>query len=128
MRALGCTATAGPQCRRQGCSGRARHPLLALQPLMRATPCSRHPQRRAARSAQNHQRSASEAGGGSGGAMVKQRMGSVDVAGEVACLRSKVVGLRLANLYDLNAKVGGGRRALGGRLRSKLDVCVRATR
>jgi hypothetical protein len=37
--------------------------------------------------------------------MVKQRMGSVDVAGEVACLKQKVLGLRLANLYDLNAKV-----------------------
>ncbi|KIY97196.1 hypothetical protein MNEG_10764 [Monoraphidium neglectum] len=36
--------------------------------------------------------------------MVKQRMGSVDVAGEVACLRERVVGLRLANLYDLNSK------------------------
>ena len=38
--------------------------------------------------------------------MVKQRMGSVDVAGEVACLKQRVVGLRLANLYDLNPKVG----------------------
>lgn len=37
--------------------------------------------------------------------MVKQRMASADVAGEVSCLKSKVVGLRLANLYDLNAKV-----------------------
>lgn len=36
---------------------------------------------------------------------MKQRMGSVDVAGEVACLRHKVLGLRLANLYDLNTKV-----------------------
>ena len=36
---------------------------------------------------------------------MKQRMGSVDVAGEVASLKPKVVGLRLANLYDLNAKV-----------------------
>lgn len=39
--------------------------------------------------------------------MVKQRMGSVDVAGEVACLKQRVVGLRLANLYDLNPKVSG---------------------
>lgn len=38
--------------------------------------------------------------------MVKQRMASADVAGEVSCLKQKIVGLRLANLYDLNAKVG----------------------
>lgn len=37
--------------------------------------------------------------------MVKQRMSSVDVAGEVACLRQKCIGLRVANIYDLNAKV-----------------------
>jgi hypothetical protein len=48
--------------------------------------------------------------------MVKQRMGSVDVAGEVACLRQRVVGLRLANLYDINAKVSvvGGTGRWGG--------------
>ena len=46
--------------------------------------------------------------------MVKQRMGSVDVAAEVACLREKVLGLRLANLYDLNAKVRGGGGGGGG--------------
>lgn len=33
-------------------------------------------------------------------------MGSVDVAGEVACLKQRLLGLRLANLYDLNGKVG----------------------
>ncbi len=38
--------------------------------------------------------------------MVKQRMSSADVAGEVACLRQRILGLRLANVYDLNAKVG----------------------
>lgn len=37
--------------------------------------------------------------------MVKQRMSSVDVAGEVACLRQRIVGMRMANLYDINAKV-----------------------
>lgn len=37
---------------------------------------------------------------------MKQRMASADVAGEVSCLKEKVVGMRLANLYDLNAKVG----------------------
>jgi hypothetical protein len=38
--------------------------------------------------------------------MVKQRMASADVAGEVSCLKQKILGLRLANIYDLNAKVG----------------------
>jgi hypothetical protein len=37
--------------------------------------------------------------------MVKQRMSSVDVAAEVACLRNSILGLRVANIYDLNAKV-----------------------
>jgi len=37
--------------------------------------------------------------------MVKQRMTSADVAGEVACLQHKVLGMRLANIYDINAKV-----------------------
>lgn len=37
--------------------------------------------------------------------MVKQRMGSADVAGECACLRKQLLGLRVANLYDLNPKV-----------------------
>lgn len=39
--------------------------------------------------------------------MVKQRMSSADVAAEVACLRQRILGLRLANIYDLNPKVGG---------------------
>ena len=39
------------------------------------------------------------------GAMVKQRMTTADVAGEVACLRQRVLGMRVANLYDLNSKV-----------------------
>ena len=37
--------------------------------------------------------------------MVKQRMGSADVAAEVACLKQRLLGLRLSNLYDLHAKV-----------------------
>ncbi len=37
--------------------------------------------------------------------MVKQRMATADVAGEVACLRQRVLGMRVANLYDLNSKV-----------------------
>lgn len=45
--------------------------------------------------------------------MVKQRMGSVDVAGEVACLKQRVIGLRLANLYDINPKVGVCGRGAG---------------
>ena len=38
-------------------------------------------------------------------AMVKQRMSTADVAGEVACLRQRVLGMRLANIYDVNTKV-----------------------
>ena len=37
--------------------------------------------------------------------MVKQRMSVADVAAEVACLRQKIVGMRVANIYDINAKV-----------------------
>ena len=36
---------------------------------------------------------------------MKQRMTSVDVAGEAACLHAKLLGLRVANIYDINAKV-----------------------
>ena len=45
--------------------------------------------------------------------MVKQRMSSVDVAAEVACLRQRVVGLKVANIYDLDAKVGSPERSMG---------------
>ncbi|KXZ50632.1 hypothetical protein GPECTOR_15g316 [Gonium pectorale] len=37
--------------------------------------------------------------------MVKQRMSSADVAAEVACLRQRILGLRVANIYDLTPKV-----------------------
>lgn len=37
--------------------------------------------------------------------MVKQRFSTSDVAAEVGCLRQKALGMRLANLYDINAKV-----------------------
>lgn len=40
--------------------------------------------------------------------MVKQRMSTADVAGEVACLRQSVLGMRVANVYDVNAKVRQG--------------------
>ncbi|EIE22903.1 hypothetical protein COCSUDRAFT_16391 [Coccomyxa subellipsoidea C-169] len=36
--------------------------------------------------------------------MVKQRMSTADVVGEVACLRHSVLGMRVANVYDANAK------------------------
>ena len=45
------------------------------------------------------------------GRMVKQRLSTADVAGECACLR-RCLGMRLANVYDINAKArwlaGGG--------------------
>ena len=37
--------------------------------------------------------------------MVKQRMSTADVAGETACLRQKLLGIRVANIYDVNPKV-----------------------
>ena len=37
--------------------------------------------------------------------MVKQRMSTADVAGETACLRQKLLGMRVANIYDVNPKV-----------------------
>ena len=37
--------------------------------------------------------------------MVKQRMSTADVAGETACLRQNLLGMRVANIYDVNAKV-----------------------
>jgi len=36
---------------------------------------------------------------------MKVRMASTDVAAEVACLKQKLLGMRLANMYDLNPKV-----------------------
>eukprot|EP00798_Chlamydomonas_sp_ICE-L_P022484 gene22484-29610_t len=35
---------------------------------------------------------------------MKIRMSSLDVAGEVACLKQRLLGLRVANVYDLNSK------------------------
>ena len=40
--------------------------------------------------------------------MVKQRFSSADVAAEAACLRQRCLGMRVANVYDINPKVGGG--------------------
>ena len=40
--------------------------------------------------------------------MVKQRMSTADVTGETACLRQKLLGMRVANIYDVNPKVKVG--------------------
>lgn len=37
--------------------------------------------------------------------MVKHRFSTHDVAAEVGCLKQKFLGFRLANVYDINAKV-----------------------
>ena len=37
--------------------------------------------------------------------MVKQRMSTADVAAEAACLRQRLLGMRVANIYDVNPKV-----------------------
>ncbi|GAB4824054.1 hypothetical protein N2152v2_011100 [Parachlorella kessleri] len=36
--------------------------------------------------------------------MVKQRLSTADVAAEVACLRQRIVGLKVANVYDITPK------------------------
>ncbi|KAK9797102.1 hypothetical protein WJX73_010610 [Symbiochloris irregularis] len=36
--------------------------------------------------------------------MVKQRMSAADVAAAASCLRKRVLGMRVANIYDVNAK------------------------
>ena len=41
--------------------------------------------------------------------MVKQRFSSADVAAEAACLRQRCLGMRVANVYDINPKVGWAR-------------------
>ena len=43
--------------------------------------------------------------GGKRLAMVKQRMSAADVCAEAACLRARYIGMRLANVYDINSKV-----------------------
>ena len=40
--------------------------------------------------------------------MVKQRLSTADVAAEVACLRQRIMGMRVANVYDINPKVSEG--------------------
>ena len=36
---------------------------------------------------------------------MKQRMTTADVSAEVACLREAVCGMRVANIYDIDARV-----------------------
>ncbi len=38
-----------------------------------------------------------------------QRFSSADVAAEAACLRQRCLGMRVANVYDINPKVSGRR-------------------
>lgn len=37
--------------------------------------------------------------------MPKQRMTTADVVSEVACIRKTCLGMRVANIYDLDSKV-----------------------
>lgn len=37
--------------------------------------------------------------------MPKQRMSTADVVAEVACIRQRCLGMRVANIYDLNSRV-----------------------
>jgi hypothetical protein len=36
---------------------------------------------------------------------MKQRLSTADVVGEVACLRARIIGMRVSNVYDINPKV-----------------------
>ena len=36
---------------------------------------------------------------------MKQKMSTADVAAEVACLRARVLNMRVMNVYDINTKV-----------------------
>lgn len=45
--------------------------------------------------------------------MVKQRLTTADVAGEVACLKQRIVGFKCVNLYDINPKARLQRGAWG---------------
>ena len=36
--------------------------------------------------------------------MVKQRFSTADCAAEIGCLKRRVLGFRLANIYDINPK------------------------
>jgi hypothetical protein len=38
--------------------------------------------------------------------MPKQRMTTADVVAEVACIRQTCLGMRVANIYDLDSRVG----------------------
>jgi hypothetical protein len=41
---------------------------------------------------------------------MKQRLSTADVAGEVACLRARIMGMRVVNVYDINPKVCAARQ------------------
>lgn len=41
---------------------------------------------------------------------MKQRMNSADIAAEAACVAPRIEGMRVSNVYDLNAKVCGEKR------------------
>lgn len=58
---------------------------------------------------------------------MKQRMGTADVAAEVASLRAKgIVGMRLVNLYDITSKIYVFKFAKGGEEGEKLLLLVEA--
>ena len=58
--------------------------------------------------------------------MVKQRMTSADVAAEVACLRQRILGLRVSNIYDLTPKVGEPDASGGKNRRRGHAACIHA--
>eukprot|EP00873_Tetraselmis_striata_P034994 jgi/Tetstr1/455258/TSEL_042096.t1 len=56
--------------------------------------------------------------------MVKSRMTTADVAAEVACLRARVTGMRLANVYDDSAKMFTMKLAKSGEAGEKVMVVI----
>ena len=36
---------------------------------------------------------------------MKQKLSTIDVAAEAACLRARILGMRVVNVYDIDARV-----------------------
>jgi hypothetical protein len=54
-------------------------------------------------------------------------MASADVAGEISCLKQRIIGLRLANLYDLSAKVSSQAAVRTTTAHGKIMLSTRST-
>ena len=55
--------------------------------------------------------------------MVKQRFSTADCAAEIGCLKQRVLGFRLANIYDINPKACPY-LSTGDKKISSLSLCI----